>query len=488
MRHIHGAHTMDSLKQQTHTSPTQQRLPIPLQHPSRPSQPLTTGLLMASLAILSPFSPPLSAEAPNSNTSEHHLLLDRLIGTVNDEAILQSHINQRIAEISQPLATQKALPPKEVLVKQLLDRIILETLQMQMADQMGIRISDNELNDAIKTIATQNNFDIDAFQKELANQGIAYLSFREQIRRDMLLQQVQKRRVGSRIQVTEQDANTFLNSPLGKQQLAADYRIHHILITAGEDAKEKADGLYQELSEHPGRFEAIAARHSDGRNALEGGDLGWRPVAELPTLFSDQAISMSVGQIATPIKSDSGYHIIRLTDRRGKTTKMIDQLKVRHILIKPNEIRSNIASQQLSKEIHKKLTSGASFTQLAQTYSDDPGSARAGGDLGWVSPGQMVPRFEEVMHSTAVNTLSEPFETPYGWHILEVTDTRTEDFSDKFRIAQAKNYVYKRKFEEELPIWLREIRQDAFIEFKVPIEQIAEAVPLKISNPLKSTP
>lgn len=451
---------------------------------------LSAGLVLLASTLLTTASGPLLAStavgdtpAPTSNQ-----LLDRIISTVNDDVILQSELNQRIKQITQQIKPSQSLPPREILIEQVLDRMILETIQLQMAEQMGIRISDNELNDSIRAIASQNGLDLDGFQNELTSRGIAYADFRRQIQRDMLLSQVQKRRVGARIQVTDQDANTFLSSPLGKQKLAADYRIHHILIalsdtqTAGSEAsqsnapasaKAKADTLYETLKADPSLFESLALEHSDSQTALEGGDLGWRPVRELPTLFADEVITMSVGDISSPIKSASGYHLIRLTDRRGATEKMVHQLQVRHILIKPNEIRSDQASQQLIEEIHTKLLQGEPFDSLAQTYSDDPGSARQGGNLGWVSPGQMVPKFEQVMNQTALNQIAAPFRTSFGWHILQVTDSRTEDFSDEFRAAQAKNFVYKRRFEEELPIWLREVRQEAFVEYKAPIKEIA---------------
>ena len=425
------------------------------------------------LCALFLFTQPNSILAKTNDTTNAELL-DKVISIVNDDVILMSELKDRVEQIKQQLDKKSPPPPDAVLTKQMLDRMILEKIQLQMATSMGIRVNDNELNDSIKGIAQQNEMGPEDFQQMLVDEGIDFGAFREQIRRDLIINQVQKRRIGGRIQVTEQDANTFLSSPLGKEALAADYRLHHILIALPDEADEsqkaatleKAQLLYTELTTDGTLFENIAVAHSDGQNALEGGDLGWRPAAELPTLFADQVSVMTLGQISEPIESPSGYHIIRLTDRRGKTEKIVNQTKVRHILIKPNEIRSNAAAQELINEVRVKILNGESFATLAKTYSDDPGSARNGGDLGWVSPGQMVAEFENVMLELNKNRLSDPFRSRFGWHILEVIDKRDQDVSDNFRIAQAKNYVYKRKFQEELQIWLQEIRQEAFVEMK----------------------
>lgn len=452
---------------------------------------LTASVLLSLLASIlwAPYTHATSqsspSEGPEANSPKNEQILDQIVTTINRSIILESDIKERIQQVIRAFPADRPLPPPQVLVKQLLDRMILETIQFEMANQIGIRINDNELNDAILDIARQNKLSFSAFQNKLSQQGIPYVDFREQIKRDMILNQVQQRSIGRRIQVTDQDANTFLTSPIGKEQLAADYRLQHILIaiedeedtTQIQQAQAKADDIFSQLIQDSSRFDALAIEHSNSSTALEGGDLGWRPVKALPTLFADQAIAMKVGEVSKPIKSPSGFHIIRLAERRGKQQQMVQQYKVRHILIKPNEIRSNTASKRLIDTIYNKLLINQhDFGQLAQTYSDDTGSARKGGDLGWVSPGQMVPQFEKMMQQTPLNTFSQPFESAFGWHVLEVSHTRTEDFSDEFRIAQAKNFVFKRKFEEELPLWLREIRQDAFVEQKVSIEVLTQRI------------
>lgn len=444
------------------------------------------GLLSCILAVLIciPYAyakPSLTSVNSQPAGSSSEQILDQIIVIVNESIILESALKQRVNQLIQATSPSRQLPPPKVLVSQILDRMILETIQFDIAKQIGIRVNDNELNEAILGIANQNKLTFSEFQQKLKAQNIRYVDFREQVRRDMVLNQVQQRNISPRIQVTDQDANTFLSSPIGKEQLGANYRLQHILIAIDDENDEQqiqeaqiqANQIYSELSEKPTRFSALAMEYSNSPTALEGGDLGWRSVKALPTLFADLAITMKVGEISSPINSPSGYHIIRLADRRGEKQQMVKQFNVRHILIKPNEIRSNSASKRLILEIYDKLLNGEKFEQLAQTYSDDMGSARKGGALGWVSPGQMVPRFEKEMGAIHPNTYSTPFESAFGWHILEVTDSRTEDFSDEFRVAQAKNFVFRRKFEEELPIWLREIRQDAYVEQKIDIEVLA---------------
>lgn len=404
--------------------------------------------------------------------------LDRVAAVVEDSVILESELQERLHEITANLNEQQTqLPPDDVLRKQVLDRLILESIQLQMGDLMGIRVDDNELNETMTNIARQNGMTINQFRKKVEGEGIPYYKIREQIRRDMIINQVRQRNVGQRVHVSEQDVENFLNSTVGKTQLAADYRLGHILVPLPEnptpeiveEAEQLANKIYSRLENKEEDFEQLAVAISAGENALKGGDLGWRQAAQLPTLFADKVIEMNVGDIAKPIRSASGFHIIKVLDKRGGTEMFVEQYEVRHILVKPNEIRSDSDAKQLIFDIYKKLQAGESFSELAKTYSDDPGSARNGGDLGWTPLGAMVPEFEKVMKNVALNTISKPFQTNYGWHVLEVTDKRNQDMSEEFKVSQAKNHVFRRKFDEELQVWLREIRAEAFVDIKKPI-------------------
>ncbi len=403
--------------------------------------------------------------------------LDTLAAIVDNDAILTSDLNHRTQLIENQFKQQnRALPPQDLLRKQVLDRLILESIQLQLAERSGIRVSDNDLNDIIQKIAEQNHLSVTAFQKKLALEQVVYGDFRQQLYIDRLLSQVQQHYVGSRVQVTDQDVQHFLQSPIAQQSLDVEYHLHHILVPISsapihdevEKAEQLANKIYQQLEEKKSRFESLALTYSSGQTALEGGDLGWRKAGQLPTLFADTVVHMKVGEISHPIRSASGFHMIRLTEKRGDTQKVIAQTSVKHILIKPTEIRSDAVAQLLINDLYQQAKNGADFSTLAKTYSDDPGSARSGGELGWVSPGQMVPEFEAAMNATTVNQTSAPFRSSFGWHILKVLDRRQQDMSEAFRTNQAKNAIYKRKYEEELDLWLKEIRQAAFVEIKTP--------------------
>lgn len=399
--------------------------------------------------------------------------LDRIVAVVDDDIIMESELITRTATIRVRMREQQQQPPStEVLLEQVLDRMIVENIEMQMADRAGIRVSDNQINDTLTNIARQNNMTATQFRENVLEQGISWPGLRDQIRREMTVNQLRQRRVASRIKVSNQDVDNFLNSEMAKTNLAPDYRLGHILIQTNTDsdlnaAEEKALMVYKKLTEGAD-FGALAAQYSGSETALTGGDLGWRKAAQLPTLFADTALEMKDGEVAPPIRNSSGFHIIKVLELRGGTEQIVKQTKARHILVKPNEIRSENETQKLINEIHEKLLKDKEeFESLAKTYSDDPGSALQGGDLGWVNPGSMVPEFEERMQSGDKGVVSEPFRSQYGWHIMEVVDRRSQDMSEEFRKGRARQMLQRRKFDEELDGWLREIRQNAYVEVKL---------------------
>lgn len=400
--------------------------------------------------------------------------LDRIVAVVDDDVVLNSELTQRVSDIKKQLAQNHTpSPPDQILHDQVLERLILESIQLQMADRMGIRIDDTALNEAIGNIARQNGMTTEQFQQATSQEGITFTRVREQIRHEMIISQLRQKRVGSRIQISEQDIKNFFASETAKKEMAADYRLSHILVSLPENpteeqrkqAEQKALDVYKQASAG-GDFKELAIHYSEAQNALEGGDLGWRPAAQLPTLFADVVVNMHKNDVSKPISSPSGFHIIKVTDMRGGTEHVVPQTLVRHILIKPNEIRTPVAAKQLVFEIKSRIEKGEKFEELAKTYSDDPGSARNGGDLGWTNPGTMVQQFEATMNKLSVNQISEPFETQFGWHILQVQGRRNQDMSEEFRNNQARNILFKRKFEEELDSWLREIRQEAYVDIK----------------------
>jgi len=342
-----------------------------------------------------------------------------------------------------------------------------------MADRGGIRISDAQLNEALGRIAAQNNMTLPQFQKAMEKEGVSFASARQQILNEMRISRVQRFQVGERIQITDQDVDYFLASDLGKMASAAEYNLGHILIAVPSEAspadlqaaEKKAQALVKKLR-NGADFHQMAIAESSGRTALDGGDLGWRKEAQLPGIFAPVAPKLQVGGISDPIKSASGYHIVKLKDKRGGNTQLITQTKARHILIRTNEVRDQQQAEELINQLYQRLQAGEDFATLAQEFSDDPGSGASGGDLGWVNPGDMVPEFDTTMQETAAGKISAPFESQFGWHILQVEDRRQTDVGAENQRNQVRQMLYSRRFEEELPIWLRKIRSEAYVDIK----------------------
>ncbi|GAA6134098.1 peptidylprolyl isomerase [Oceaniserpentilla sp. 4NH20-0058] len=398
--------------------------------------------------------------------------LDRITAVVDDDIIMQSELDARVNVIKNQRKGMR-LPPDLVLQNQVLERLIIESIQLQMAERSGIRISDQQLNQIIATIAKQNGLSIKQFQQALAKDGVNYAEARNQIRRERIISEVQRYRVGNTVQISEQDIDSFLNSARGQTATSEEFRIGHILIQVPSQAKNSelnkakktAQGLVKTLR-NGGNFEQIAIANSDGRNALKGGDLGWRKEAELPSLFADIAPTLKKGGISDPIRSASGFHIIKVTDKRGGNEQIVRQTKARHILIQESTIRSEKDSQKLINDIYQRVQKGEDFAELAKEFSDDPGSKVNGGDLNWINDGDMVPAFEKAMKASQKGEVSKPFKSRFGWHILEVIDYRQKDMAEEVQRNQARQLLYSRRFEEELPIWLRQIRSESYVEIK----------------------
>ena len=398
--------------------------------------------------------------------------IDSIAAIVDDEVIMQSELKERIS-ILKKQSQKMRLPPDDVLHEQVLDRLISESIQMQMAERSGMRVSDQQLNQTIENIARQNGMSLKKFKKALEKDGVEYSQAREQIRRERLLSEVQRYRVGDKIQISEQDIDAFLNSARGKTATGEEYRLGHILIQLPTQAsreqinkaEKKAKDLVKKIRKGTD-FSQAAVANSEGRNALKGGDLGWRKEAELPSLFANVVPNLTKGQVSDPIRSASGFHIIQITDKRGGTTKLVQQTRARHILVRENEIRDDAQSKVLIEKLYQRIKKGEDFAKLAKEFSDDPGSKVSGGDLNWVNDGDMVPAFEKVMKKTKKDQVSKPFKSRFGWHILQVTDFRNKDMGQEVQRNQARQLLYTRRFEEELPIWLRQIRTEAYVEVK----------------------
>ena len=402
-------------------------------------------------------------------------LLDRVVAVVDSGIIMESQLNSRVEEILMRLKSDKAeLPPLNLLEEQVLDRLIIEEIQLQLAERAGIKISDSELNQTLARVASQNNLSLEDFRIKLEGEGTSYKSFRDTIRKELIIQRVQRGKVGSKIDISEQELENFINSEEGKTQLAEQYNVQHILLAVKSgsselettEIKNNAESLIKRINDGE-NFEKLAASYSSGQNALEGGFLGWRSSAELPSLFADAVLDMKVGEVSSPLKSGAGFHILKLIDKRGNTVKFLDQTLARHILVQPSEIRTENQAKELINSIYQRLVEGEDFKQLARQFSEDPGSKMDGGELGWSNPGDYDPAFEQALNATEIGQLSEPVKSSFGWHIIEVMDRRNEDVSQEEQKNRAYQIIFKRKFEQELQSTLIELRAEAYVDIKL---------------------
>lgn len=420
--------------------------------------------LLVLLAVLAP----LSVQAERK-------LLDQVVAIVDEDVILQTELEARISTITSRLSAQgTGLPPRQVLEERVLDQLITESIQMQMADRAGMRISDNELNETMANIAERNGMTLAQFENQLSAEGVTYNQAREQIRKEMLTSRVQQRQVGNRVRVTDREVENYLESLEARGGNNAQYRLAYIFVSVDdpsdeaevEAAGEKAERLRSEIAS--GRdFREVAVAESDASNALEGGDMGWRAEGQLPSLVAPVVPELPVGEPSEVLENNSGFHLVMVMDKRGgEQQQMIQQHRVRHILVRPSEATTDSQAETMIRDLYQQLQNGASFSALAREYSDDPVSGSDGGNLGWVSPGQMVPAFEQAMLDADIGELRGPFRSQFGWHILEVQERRQKDISGDVRDAEARQAIYRRKFETELQNWLQEIRDEAFIEFK----------------------
>ena len=400
--------------------------------------------------------------------------LDRVAAIVDNDVVMYSQYQTRLKEVQQTIAKRGVQAPAEdVLRQQVMERLILDAIQLQIAERSGIRVSDEELNASMATIAERNGLTQQEFAQALAADGLTLQDAQEQIRHEMIISRVRQYRVAERIQVTDQEVQNFLASDLGKMQLAEEYQLANILIpvpdAATNDDLNKAQktvaSVVKQL-EQGADFAQLAMTYSASENALEGGEMGWRKAAQLPPPFDRLLGGMSIGQVTEPARTAGGIIMLKLLDKRGGDVMYRDEVHVRHILLKPSEIRSPEATQKLAQRLYERLRNGEDFAALAKQFSEDPGSALNGGDLNWIDPSSLVPVFREEMARTEIGQLSKPFESQFGWHVLQVLDRRSTDSSAQMREQQAVSLLRNRKYDEELQTWLRQIRDEAYVEIK----------------------
>ena len=400
--------------------------------------------------------------------------LDRIVAVVNDDVIVESEMGKRLDEVRRQLSQSgTAQPPEEALRRQVLERLIIDRLQLQMAERNGIRVDDTELNQAIERIARGNNLSLRQFRDVLANDGYDFGEFREQVRNEILLTRVRQRAVERRVNVTTQEVDNYLSTQT-QQSAGNEYRISHILIAVPEAAStDEIDAAQTKAEEVLTRlragadFAAVAAEISDGQQALQGGDLGWRNERELPTIFSEQVRQLEKGGLSQPIRSPSGYHIVKVEDLRSDSRFVVTQTHARHILVRSGGVIADEEIRTRLAKLKERIDNGESFADLARASSDDTGSANRGGDLGWLNPGDTVPAFERAMQPLTQGEVSEPFRTQFGWHIVQVLERRNFDDTDQVRRAKATEAIRQRKLDEEVQSWLRQIRDEAYVEVRL---------------------
>jgi peptidyl-prolyl cis-trans isomerase SurA len=389
-------------------------------------------------------------------------VLDRVAVIVDDGVIMESQIKTNLKEMIGRFEEQNlTMPSMEVLKDQIIETLIIEELQLQMADRAGVRISDSELNDAIARIAQNNNMGIEEFMSFMAGRGSSYEDFREKVRQEMIIQRVQRGRVASEINITEQEFEAYLQTDDSLNELEPELMIQQILVKNLGDADRAINRI-----KNGEDFSSITKEISISSNAALGGMMQWRKIADMPELFVDAVSLLGIGDYSKPLESGAGYHILKLIDKRGPFVEYQDQWLSRHILLTPSAIRTEEETKTQLNSIRSRIIDGEDFGNLADEFSEDPGSAKKGGDLGWLGMGVLADEFERTMIESDINEISEVFETQFGFHFLEVIDKRNHDMTRENIENRAYDMLYSRKYDEELENTLRVMRAEAFIEVK----------------------
>jgi peptidyl-prolyl cis-trans isomerase SurA len=415
------------------------------------------------------------SHAQTRDIGVHGEMLDRIAAIVNDGLVLKSELDAQMDAVTKRLQEQKVeLPSQSVLKQQVLDRLILQEIESQHAKRVGLTVSDEQLNSALQEIASRNKIPFDQLPTALSAQGVDYKQYREGMRKELTLSTLRQRDVIAHINVSPHELEQFL----ARQQTAAandEFNVSHILLSLPEaatpqqleDITHKAQDLAARASKGED-FGQLAIANSNSQTALDGGQLGWRKGTQLPQFILDLVTRMKPGEVSEPVRTPSGFHIVRLNERRsGEAQVIINQIHVRHILMKTNELDDDETVRQKLSKLRERILKGEDFAGLASTNSVDPGSAPDGGDLGWSGPGTFVPEFDKAIADLKVNEISEPFKTRYGWHIVQMLGTRTYDSTDDVRRQRAFAAIRESKADEETELWLRRLRDEAFVEIKM---------------------
>lgn len=400
-------------------------------------------------------------------------LVDGIIAIVEEDVVLASELQREVATVRARMQESKAqLPPDSVLHRQVLEKIIMDKLQQQLAERSGISVSEEMLTNAAADIAQRNNMSLEDFRTELENSGMSYKAFLENVRNEIIINQLRAKEIGSRVKVSDSEVDHYIETQDSTGEEALKYHLGHILIALKEGsssseiqkAEKKANDLVKKLRAGQD-FAQIAMSESEDSNALKGGDLGWRSLNDIPTQLADGVKKMRLGEVSEPIRSSSGFHILKLLDKKNDMDNHVITLtNVRHILIKTNELIDDSEARKRLMDLKQRILDGDDFATLAKSHSDDKGSAIKGGDLGWVEPGNLVKPFEDAMNRLAPNEIGDPIQSQFGWHLIQVLGRKEKDNASEHRKNLVREAIRKRKIEEETELWLRRLRDEAYVE------------------------
>jgi peptidyl-prolyl cis-trans isomerase SurA len=419
-----------------------------------------------------------AALAQTRDMSSSGIALDRVIAIVNEGIVLQSQLDTQSALIAERLRGQNTqLPPADVIRQQVLERLILQEIQVQRATRLGVQVPDEMLNEALRDVAKRNNIDFEQMPAALEQQGIDYASYREEMRREIMLTLLRQRDVYPRIYVSPRELEQALERDASQAGVNTEFDVSHILLSLPESATTEEMAKVEDLARDIHRravtgedFGQLALAYSKAQSALERGKLGWRRLNQLPQFIGDLVVNMKAGDVSDPVRTPTGFHIVRLDGTRGGESGpvMIEQIHARHILMRPNEVQDDATTRQRLGAVRDRILAGEDFAALASVTSEDPGSASRGGDLGWTSPGTFDPQFEEVLSGLQPDEISEPFRTQFGWHIVQLLGRRTYDQSDELRRQRVLTALRESKVDEETELWLRRLRDEAYVEIRNP--------------------
>ena len=432
---------------------------------------ILTGFLCTSLLAG-------AALAQTRELSASGVALDRVVAVVNEGIVLQSQLDTQTALIAERLRGQNTeLPPADVIRQQVLERLVLQEIQVQRASRLGVQVSDEMLNEALRDVAKRNNIPFEQMPVALEQQGLDYATYREEMRREITLTLLKQRDVYPRIYVSPRELDQALERDAGQVDSNTEYDVSHILLSLPEAATTEEMAKVEDLARDIHRralagedFGQLALAYSKAQSALESGKLGWRRMNQLPQFIGDLVATMKPGDVSEPIRTPTGFHLVRLDETRGGESGpvMVEQIHARHILMRPNEVQDDATTRQRLSALRDRILAGEDFGALASVTSEDPGSASRGGDLGWNSPGTFDPEFENVLSGLKQDEISEPFRSQFGWHIVQLLGRRTHDQSDELRRQRVLTALRESKVDEETELWLRRLRDEAYVEIRNP--------------------